>query len=92
MKVSQKGSSSSSGNSNKHAHKNNNSTLLIKAYGRSDKDKYNDGKVMSEKQGPTDWSCFGLKSKYRGEREREEVWQLWKSANQHAVKLSLIHI
>jgi hypothetical protein len=86
MKVSLKGSSSSSGNSNKHAHKNNNSTLLIKAYGRSDKDKNDDGKVMSEKQGPTDWSCFGLKSKYRGEREREEVWQLWKSANQHAVK------
>ena len=86
MKASQKGAISSSGNSNKHAHKNNNSTLLIKAYGRSDKDKHNDGKVVSEKQGPTDWSCFGLKSKYRGEREREEVWQLWKSANQIAVK------
>eukprot|EP01038_Epipyxis_sp_PR26KG_P007229 gene7229-9860_t len=29
----------------------------------------------SEKQGPIDWSVNGLKSKYRGEEEREEAWR-----------------
>ena len=39
-----------------------------------------------EKQGPIDWSCYALKIKYRGEREREEAWRLWMSSTTHAQK------
>lgn len=35
-------------------------------------------KKESEYQGPIDWSCYGLKIKYRGEHEREEAYRLWK--------------
>jgi hypothetical protein len=34
--------------------------------------------VRNEKQGPIDWSHFGIKLKYRGEREREQLWVEWK--------------
>jgi hypothetical protein len=37
-----------------------------------------------EKQGPVDWSVTGLKSKYRGEMEREALWRSWQTANAHA--------
>jgi hypothetical protein len=40
--------------------------------------------AVAEKQGPTDWSTHGLKSKYRGEREREDAWKLWRSAFSYA--------
>lgn len=43
-------------------------------------------KVAQEKQGPIDWSSRGLKSKYRGEAEREAAWKLWLSASQYALK------
>lgn len=35
-------------------------------------------KRMQEKQGPTDWTHLGLKSKYRDEDAREETWNEWK--------------
>lgn len=43
-------------------------------------------KVSKEKQGPTDWSVRGLKSKYRGEVEREAAYNLWVSASYYAQK------
>ena len=43
-------------------------------------------KVSKEKQGPTDWSVRGLKSKYRGEAEREAAYNLWVSASYYAQK------
>ena len=42
--------------------------------------------ASKEKQGPIDWSSRGLKSKYRGESEREAAWKLWLSACQYAEK------
>jgi len=36
---------------------------------------------MEEVQGPVDWSIRGLRSKYRGENEREELWENWMAAN-----------
>lgn len=38
----------------------------------------------TEAQGPVDWSCNGLKIKYRGENEREAAWTAWQSANAFA--------
>eukprot|EP01039_Chlorochromonas_danica_P009908 gene9908-10956_t len=32
----------------------------------------------AESQGPIDWSHHGIKSKHRGEAEREEAWHHWK--------------
>jgi hypothetical protein len=43
-------------------------------------------KVVKERQGPIDWSIRGLKSKYRGEKEREDAWDLWLSASKYAEK------
>jgi hypothetical protein len=43
-------------------------------------------KIIAEKQGPIDWSTNGLKIKYRGETEREDIWKLWISAQQYASK------
>lgn len=37
-----------------------------------------------EAQGPVDWSVNGLKSKYRGEMEREAMWRSWQTANEYA--------
>ena len=38
-------------------------------------------KRMKEKQGPTDWTHLGLKSKYRDEDAREETWNEWKKTS-----------
>lgn len=37
-----------------------------------------------EAQGAIDWSVNGLKSKYRGEMEREAMWRSWQTANEYA--------
>lgn len=37
--------------------------------------------ITNEAQGPIDWSCRGLRSKYRGENEREELWKNWQAAH-----------
>lgn len=37
--------------------------------------------LKDEPQGPIDWSTRGLCSKYRGEIERENLWQSWAMAN-----------
>lgn len=34
----------------------------------------------SEKQGPIDWSHMGIKFKYRGEKQREDAYEIWKSS------------
>lgn len=44
-------------------------------------------KIFSEKQGPIDWSCYGLKSKYRGEAEREDAWRFWQRQYASSVQL-----
>ncbi len=41
---------------------------------------------MDETQGPVDWSVRGLRSKYRGENEREELWENWMAANAISMK------
>ena len=42
-------------------------------------------KRMQEKQGPTDWTHLGLKSKYRDEDAREETWNEWKKTTRNVV-------
>jgi hypothetical protein len=37
-------------------------------------------KRRKERQGPTDWTHLGLKSKHRDERNREEAWKDWKNS------------
>ena len=37
-----------------------------------------------EAQGPIDWSCYGLKIKYRGESSREGAYQSWLAANAYS--------
>lgn len=39
----------------------------------------NGSQVKSEKQGPIDWSHMGIKLKYRGEKQREDAYQLYLS-------------
>lgn len=38
-------------------------------------------KTVKEHQGPIDFSIYGLKSKYRGEHEREVAWNNYQAAN-----------
>lgn len=45
------------------------------------------GKVKSEAQGPIDWTHMGIKLKYRGEKQREDAWELWKSSIGNAKQL-----
>ena len=40
-----------------------------------------------ESQGPIDWSHQGLKSKYRGQTEREDAWKKWKESISLSQKL-----
>ena len=40
--------------------------------------------LKDEPQGPIDWSTRGLRAKYRGEVERENLWQSWAMANTFA--------
>jgi hypothetical protein len=40
-------------------------------------------RISNEPQGPIDWSIRGLRSKYRGEAERENLWNSWLMANAH---------
>lgn len=40
-----------------------------------------DSEVKQEHQGPTDFSIYGLKSKYRGEYERETAWKDYQAAH-----------
>jgi hypothetical protein len=43
-------------------------------------------KSRGEPQGPIDWSSRGLRSKYRGETEREDIWNTWIAANSFSSK------
>lgn len=56
--------------------------LVTSAFGKK-------GALPQEKQGPIDWSIFGLKCKYRGEKQREDIWDLYQSANAHSNSLLL---
>ena len=46
--------------------------------------KMSKGKIQEEPQGPTDWSLRGLRCKYRGEAERESLWETYLAANAYA--------
>lgn len=48
---------------------------------------YKNKKGMIELQGPIDWATKGLRHKYRGEVQREEVWRSWKLASNYAFQL-----
>ena len=48
---------------------------------------YKSEKKMMELQGPIDWASKGLRDKYRGEVQREEVWRAWKLASDYAIQL-----
>ena len=41
-------------------------------------------RIQEEPQGPIDWNIRGLRSKYRGEVERENLYQNWLLANKYA--------
>lgn len=41
-------------------------------------------RAQEEPQGPIDWNIRGLRSKYRGEVERENLYQNWLMANKYA--------
>lgn len=45
------------------------------------------GKLKAEAQGPIDWTHMGIKLKYRGEKQREDAWELWKSSIGNAKRL-----
>lgn len=47
----------------------------------------NSGKSKPEAQGPIDWTHMGIKLKYRGEKQREDAWEVWKSSIGNAKKL-----
>lgn len=50
------------------------------------------GTAKVESQGPIDWSHQGIKSKYRGEHEREHTWHTWmQSVNLSKTLLEDVH-